>query len=178
MYVALIMLYACFLLHLTLIVVPLSQDTFSTSLPLAEETAFEEKFKYLIVTSPLLNETLMVQPGGRNKKHQKHAGPHMTTDYSTPTSNNKRFYGAVGVGTMGTLSALLAALGAETLLVQQQQKPASQTSNPSSTPLVTSVIPLTVLLTSSVSAFFVYRHVVCVKAVIGFNPPSNSCPTR
>ncbi|ORY95755.1 Mysoin-binding motif of peroxisomes-domain-containing protein [Syncephalastrum racemosum] len=133
-------------------------DTFSTSLPLAEETAFEEKFKYLIVTSPLLNETLMVQPGGRNKKQQKHAAPHMTTDYSTPTSN-KRFYGAVGVGTMGTLSALFAALGAETLLVQQQQKPASQTSNASSTPLVTSVIPLTVLLTSSVSVFFVYRHV-------------------
>ncbi|KAG1293097.1 hypothetical protein G6F66_006390 [Rhizopus arrhizus] len=34
-------------------------DTFSISLPKAEEAAFEEKFKYLIVTSPLLSEALM-----------------------------------------------------------------------------------------------------------------------
>jgi hypothetical protein len=36
------------------------QGAFSISLSRAEETAFEEKFKYLIVTSPLLNETLSV----------------------------------------------------------------------------------------------------------------------
>ncbi|KAI8378547.1 Mysoin-binding motif of peroxisomes-domain-containing protein [Blakeslea trispora] len=38
----------------------LFHDTFSISLSRAEESAFEEKFKYLIVTSPLLSEVLSV----------------------------------------------------------------------------------------------------------------------
>ncbi|KAI8084263.1 Mysoin-binding motif of peroxisomes-domain-containing protein [Gilbertella persicaria] len=41
-------------------------DTFSISLSRAEESAFEEKFKYLIVTSPLLSEVLSVH---KQKKH-------------------------------------------------------------------------------------------------------------
>ena len=54
------------------------QDTFSKSLPQNEETAFEEKFKYLIVTSPLLNEILSVH---------KHKPQHALEFHSLPKTS-------------------------------------------------------------------------------------------
>lgn len=47
----------------------LKQDSFSVSLPKTEEAAFEEKLKYLIVTSPLLSEVLVF-----NKQKHRFSG--------------------------------------------------------------------------------------------------------
>ncbi|KAI8979615.1 Mysoin-binding motif of peroxisomes-domain-containing protein [Mycotypha africana] len=43
-------------------------DTFSISLPRAEENAFEEKFKYLVISSPLLSEMLTIQHHHHHKR--------------------------------------------------------------------------------------------------------------
>ncbi|KAI8374130.1 Mysoin-binding motif of peroxisomes-domain-containing protein [Radiomyces spectabilis] len=80
-------------------------DIFSISLPLAEETAFEEKFKYLIVTSPLLNEVLSVHP---KQKHQAEL-PFSTICHSRS-----------GIGQAIALSGVLLAFGAEKWLAKSR----------------------------------------------------------
>ncbi|KAI8143223.1 Mysoin-binding motif of peroxisomes-domain-containing protein [Fennellomyces sp. T-0311] len=143
----------------------LFHDTFSTSLPIAEEIEFEEKFKYLIATSPLMNEVMSVH----NASKMKHAAPHMT-DYSTPTKKPSR---AGSVGTAATISGLLVALGTETMMIQRQRQ---QQHQPPSTAklLATPALSLTMLLTGSVSMFFVYRH----KRRIGIRQLYNTALSR
>ncbi|KAF7732903.1 hypothetical protein EC973_000179 [Apophysomyces ossiformis] len=102
----------------------LFHDTFSVSLPIAEENAFEEKFKYLIVTSPLLNEILSVHP----KKDQMEFSFH-----PSPAKPGR-------IGTVTTLSGLALAMGVEKVMQPR-------------------LLPITLLLASSTSIFFVYRHV-------------------
>ncbi|RCH97899.1 hypothetical protein CU097_011623 [Rhizopus azygosporus] len=48
------------------------QDAFSISLPKTEEAAFEEKFKYLVVTSPLLNEVLTFHHNKQRHRFTEH----------------------------------------------------------------------------------------------------------
>ncbi|KAI9361847.1 Mysoin-binding motif of peroxisomes-domain-containing protein [Pilaira anomala] len=74
-------------------------DAFSISLPRSEETAFEEKFKYLIVTSPLLNETLSVH-------HNRHTQQQQATFQASAVTTSK-----LGLVTnlVTTLAALLGA---------------------------------------------------------------------
>ncbi|KAI9488274.1 Mysoin-binding motif of peroxisomes-domain-containing protein [Zychaea mexicana] len=134
----------------------LFHDTFSTCLPLAEETEFEEKFKYLVATSPLMSEVMSVH----NASKKKHAQQHMTaTDYSTPT---KKVFRAGSIGTVATISGLLVALGTETIMIQQRQQQRQQQQPPSPTAplklIATPALSLTMLLTGGVSMFFVYRH--------------------
>ncbi|CEI98726.1 hypothetical protein RMCBS344292_12827 [Rhizopus microsporus] len=47
-------------------------DAFSISLPKTEEAAFEEKFKYLVVTSPLLNEVLTFHHNKQRHRFTEH----------------------------------------------------------------------------------------------------------
>ncbi|KAI9318231.1 Mysoin-binding motif of peroxisomes-domain-containing protein [Dichotomocladium elegans] len=124
-------------------------DIFSISLPTAEENAFEETFKYMIVTSPLMSEVLSVH--NANKK-QRHASPHLTTDYSTAISRPQR---AGTLGTVITMSSLMIALGAEGLRSKHRQQRFASTSRLLKAP----VIPLTMFLTGGMSIFFVFRHV-------------------
>ncbi|KAI9273034.1 Mysoin-binding motif of peroxisomes-domain-containing protein [Phascolomyces articulosus] len=137
----------------------LFHDTFATCLPLAEETEFEEKFKYLIATSPLMSEIMSVHNASK-KKHASAQQQHMTSDYSTPTKKGSR---AGKIGTVATISGLLIALGTETMMIQQRQQyrqQQQQTPSPT-TPLkliATPAISLTMLLTGGVSMFFVYRQ--------------------
>ncbi|CAO3689457.1 unnamed protein product [Rhizopus stolonifer] len=70
-------------------------DTFSMSLPKAEEAAFEEKFKYLVVTSPLLSEKLLFH-------HHKHTGQLPFQPTRTPKT-----------GTSYLVASLVLLLGAE-----------------------------------------------------------------
>ncbi|KAG2218957.1 hypothetical protein INT45_004649 [Circinella minor] len=136
----------------------LFHDTFATCLPLAEETEFEEKFKYLVATSPLMSEVMSVHNASK-KKHAS-AQRHMTDDYSTPTKKGSR---AGKIGTIATISGLLIALGTETFITQQRQQHRQQQQQTltTTTPLkliATPAISLTMLLTGGVSMFFVYRH--------------------
>ncbi|KAI7896529.1 Mysoin-binding motif of peroxisomes-domain-containing protein [Mucor mucedo] len=78
-------------------------DAFSISLPRGEETAFEEKFKYLIVTSPLLNETLSVH-------HKRHSHQ---PDFQAATPTMSKL--AITTNLAATLAILL---GTEKCLIQ------------------------------------------------------------
>ena len=98
-----------------------------------------------------------------SKKKHASAQQHMTNDYSTPTKTGSR---AGKIGTVATISGLLIALGAETFITQQRQQHRQQQQQQTltaTTPLkliATPAISLTMLLTGSVSMFFVYRHKV------------------
>ncbi|KAI9030716.1 Mysoin-binding motif of peroxisomes-domain-containing protein [Phycomyces nitens] len=107
----------------------LFHDTFSVSLPIAEETAFEEKFKYLIVTSPLLNEILSVHT-------KQHLAAELPFSFSADRPSSH-------VGTLATIAGLLLAFGAERFVQPKNQ---------------IMPVPVTITLSSSVSLFFVYRH--------------------
>ncbi|OAD77636.1 hypothetical protein PHYBLDRAFT_179942 [Phycomyces blakesleeanus NRRL 1555(-)] len=104
-------------------------DTFSVSLPIAEETAFEEKFKYLIVTSPLLNEILSVHT-------KQHLAAELPFSFSADRPSSH-------VGTLATIAGLLLAFGTERIVQPRNQ---------------IMPVPVTITLSSSVSLFFVYRH--------------------
>lgn len=130
------------------------QDTFSISLPIAEENEFEEKFKYLIATSPLLSEVLSVH--NANKSNKQRTTQHMTTttDYSTMATKASR---AGVVGTVTTMTGCMMALGIEAFKLRHQLR---QQSQPAKLFLGTPVVSMTMMLTSSMSAFFGYRHMV------------------
>ncbi|KAI7871861.1 Mysoin-binding motif of peroxisomes-domain-containing protein [Spinellus fusiger] len=113
---------------------PVGRDTFSVSLPIAEEVAFEEKFKYLIVTSPLLNEILSV-----------HTKQHLKQEPSFSFSSNRPRNHA---GTLATLAGFCMAFGVERWV---RPRPPRWSSIPLPMPMTsTAAIP--------VSLFFVYRH--------------------
>ncbi|KAI8083848.1 Mysoin-binding motif of peroxisomes-domain-containing protein [Thamnidium elegans] len=80
-------------------------DAFSVSLPRSEETAFEEKFKYLIVTSPLLNETLSIH-------HNRHQQQQQQPTFQTSASTTK-----LGLAT-NLITTLAVLLGAERYMMQ------------------------------------------------------------
>ncbi|KAI8993461.1 Mysoin-binding motif of peroxisomes-domain-containing protein [Pilobolus umbonatus] len=103
-------------------------DAFSISLSRAEETAFEEKFKYLIVTSPLLNEELSVH----NYKRKNRLSSTELPFQSTRTTK-------LGV-TTNLVTTLAVILGAEKYMVQSR------------------IPIFSLLLSSSASLFFLYRH--------------------
>lgn len=131
----------------------LLHDTFSISLPIAEENEFEEKFKYLIATSPLLSEVLSVH--NANKSNKKRATHHMTTtttDYSTMAT--KASHAGV-VGTVTTMTGCMMALAIEAFKLRHQLR---QQSQPAKLFLSTPVVSMTMMLTSSMSVFFGYRH--------------------
>ncbi|GAA5799653.1 hypothetical protein HPULCUR_005069 [Helicostylum pulchrum] len=75
-------------------------DAFSVSLPRSEETAFEEKFKYLIVTSPLLNETLSIH-------HNRHQQQQQPTFQTSATSTSTKL--GLATNLITTLAVLLGA---------------------------------------------------------------------
>lgn len=83
----------------------------------------------------------------------------MTTDYSTPTVKVSK---VKKVSTAATISGLLAALGAESALIHQQQ--ASGLWKFASAPFMS----ITTLMTGSLSIFLLYRHMVS-KTVDGIN---------
>ncbi|KAI9312659.1 Mysoin-binding motif of peroxisomes-domain-containing protein [Dichotomocladium elegans] len=126
--------------------------TFSPSLPQTEESEFEEKFKYMIVTSPFISSDTPSISLGKNKKNT--SSPHMTTDYSTRATRASR---AGKVGTAAVMTGLLASLGAEAIMVMQQQydEHTHGDRDSSSFPFLMSA---TTLATASMASFFVYRH--------------------
>ncbi|KAI8336097.1 Mysoin-binding motif of peroxisomes-domain-containing protein [Chlamydoabsidia padenii] len=116
-------------------------DTFSTSLPVMEETAFEEKFKYLVVTSPLMNDTLSAHP---KQKQMQQVAPH-------PFHTSTTYTRSAQIGTLATLSGLLLALGLEQSLSLHPKEITDA--------LMDGVTPtITMALASGVSFYFVYRH--------------------
>ncbi|KAI8638721.1 Mysoin-binding motif of peroxisomes-domain-containing protein [Parasitella parasitica] len=109
----------------------LFRDAFSISLPRAEETAFEEKFKYLIVTSPLLSETLTVN------HHPKHNSNKLPNTTELPFQSTRTTKLGVTTNLVATLAMLL---GAEKYLFQPR-------------------FPImTIIFSTSASLFFFYRH--------------------
>ncbi|KAL7312244.1 hypothetical protein PS15m_008031 [Mucor circinelloides] len=111
----------------------LFHDAFSISLPRAEETAFEEKFKYLIVTSPLLNETLSVN------HHHKHSsnGNKLPNTTELPFQSTRTTKLGVTTNLVATLALLL---GAEKYFLRPK-------------------LPImTIFFSTSASLFFFYRH--------------------
>ncbi|KAI7904984.1 Mysoin-binding motif of peroxisomes-domain-containing protein [Cokeromyces recurvatus] len=120
--------------------------SFSISLPRTEESAFEEKFKYLIVTSPLLSETLSVHHhhhhhynnnnnNSKQKKQQQQQFPELPFQ-ATPTTT------VMSSTTTTQLIASLAILfGIERYFLRPQKLPI-----------------ITFLFSTSTSLFFYYRH--------------------
>ncbi|KAI9480815.1 MAG: Mysoin-binding motif of peroxisomes-domain-containing protein [Benjaminiella poitrasii] len=107
-------------------------DSFSISLPRTEESAFEEKFKYLIVTSPLLSETLSVHHHHNSKQLQARELTELPFQTSQTTV----------VSTATQLVASLAVLfGIERYFLRPHKVPI-----------------LTCLFSTSTSLFFLYRH--------------------
>ncbi|KAI8340693.1 Mysoin-binding motif of peroxisomes-domain-containing protein [Chlamydoabsidia padenii] len=132
----------------------LFHDTFSVSLPVKEESAFEEKFKYLIVTSPLLNDTLSTHP---KQKQQQQQQQQRSSPAAPPFHSAAAHTRSARIGTMTTLSALLAALGLERILPlkhhqQQQQHSTTLALKGITTPTIT------MMLAGGVSLYFIYRH--------------------
>ncbi|KAK4520478.1 Malate dehydrogenase, cytoplasmic [Mucor velutinosus] len=111
----------------------LFHDAFSISLPRAEETAFEEKFKYLIVTSPLLNETLSVN------HHHKHSSNSSKLPSTTELPFQSTRTTKLGV-TTNLIATLALLLGAEKHFLQPK------------------VPVMTIFFSTSASLFFLYRH--------------------
>ncbi|KAI9270099.1 Mysoin-binding motif of peroxisomes-domain-containing protein [Helicostylum pulchrum] len=103
-------------------------DAFSVSLPRSEETAFEEKFKYLIVTSPLLNETLSIH-------HNRHQQQQQPTFQTSATSTSTK----LGLAT-NLITTLAVLLGAERYMMQPK------------------IPVITLFFSTSASIFFIYRH--------------------
>ncbi|CDH59766.1 hypothetical protein RO3G_12984 [Lichtheimia corymbifera JMRC:FSU:9682] len=130
----------------------LFHDTFSISLPIAEENEFEEKFKYLIATSPLLSEVLSVHNASKSNKQRTTQHVTTTTDYSTMATKASR---AGVVGTVTTMTGCMMALGIEAFKLRHQMR---QQSQPAKLFLGTPVVSMTMMLTSSMSLFFGYRH--------------------
>ena len=77
-------------------------------------------------------------------------------------SNTRISRGAsASFGTVATMTGLLMALGAETLMLQQNQQQQNQEqSNHPFQILASPVLSWTMLLTGGMSIFFVYRHLV------------------
>lgn len=150
------------------------QATFTTCLPHAEEAEFEEKFKYLIVTSSFINESSCPSTPHHNndtsskKKKKRGSLQHMASvanmDLAAAAISNTRISrggASAGFGTVATMTGLLIALGAETVMLQQQQQQRSQEqSNHPLQILASPVLSWTMLLTGGMSIFFVYRHLV------------------
>lgn len=147
------------------------QATFSTCLPHAEEAEFEEKFKYLIVTSSFINESSSPNTphsnDTNNKKKKRRSLQHMASvanmDLAAATISNTRISrgASAGFGTVATMTGLLMALGAETIMLQQhQQQQHQEQSNHPLQLLASPVLSWTMLLTGGMSIFFVYRHLV------------------
>ncbi|ORZ11885.1 Mysoin-binding motif of peroxisomes-domain-containing protein [Absidia repens] len=133
----------------------LFHDTFSVSLPIMEEMAFEEKFKYLIVTSPLLNDTLSAHPKQKQQKLRRQSSTGPPPFHATAAHTR-----AGRIGTMATLSSLLAAIGLERFFPFVQYQHRHQHHQVESTALVTKAITptITMALASGVSLYFIYRH--------------------
>ncbi|CAO3576811.1 unnamed protein product [Absidia cylindrospora] len=135
----------------------LFHDTFSVSLPIMEEMAFEEKFKYLIVTSPLLNDTLSAHPKQKQQKQRRQSSTGPPPFHATAAHTR-----AGRMGTMATLSGLLAAIGLERFFPfsQYQHQHRHQHHQVESAALVTKAITptITMALASGVSLYFIYRH--------------------
>ncbi|CAO3576427.1 unnamed protein product [Absidia cylindrospora] len=126
----------------------LFHDTFSVSLPLMEEMAFEEKFKYLIVTSHLLNDALSTHP--KQKTPPRAPPPFHTTATRTRSAT---------IGTVATLAGLLAAVGLERYTQQNEQQEQYEDDTTVTALALKSITPtITMALASGVSLFFVYRH--------------------
>ncbi|SAM05578.1 hypothetical protein [Absidia glauca] len=126
----------------------LFHDTFSVSLPIKEESAFEEKFKYLIATSPLLSDTLSTHPKQQPQRQQSSLPPFHSIAAHTRSAK---------IGTMATLSALFAAVGLERILpLQQSQRQKETTSTLVLKGMTTPTV--TMALASGVSLYFIYRH--------------------
>ncbi|CAO3634875.1 unnamed protein product [Cunninghamella echinulata] len=122
----------------------LLHDTFSISLPILEEVAFEEKFKYLIVTSPLLSDTLSIH----TKQQKYHHTPPPFHTASAHTRSGK-------IGTIATLSGLFVALGIEKF-VPSRIKTVRSIHNHNA--IVSFTPTITMTLASGVSLYFIYRH--------------------
>ncbi|ORX62073.1 hypothetical protein DM01DRAFT_1331539 [Hesseltinella vesiculosa] len=117
----------------------LIRDTFSISLPVMEESAFEEKLKYLIVTSPLLSDA-----SSTYTKYQP-------TSVTLPIQPTRPRLLSTQIGTLSVISGLLIAAGIERVLPFRKQSPSS-----SSVLTVTPVHTLT--MASGISLFFIFRH--------------------
>ncbi|KAI8082837.1 Mysoin-binding motif of peroxisomes-domain-containing protein [Halteromyces radiatus] len=122
-------------------------DTFAISLPIMEEVAFEEKFKYLIVTSPLLNDTQ-----NTHSKQQRHNQPPPTPFHSAAAHTRSG-----RIGTIATLSGLFIALGVERFApFQRNETNLVSTTTTTTTKHITPTV--TMVLASGMSLFFIYRH--------------------
>lgn len=142
----------------------LLQDTFSASLPIMEETAFEEKFKYLIVTSSLMNDTLSVHP--KQKQRQSSTSPH---PFHATTAHTR----SARIGTVVTISGLLVALGVERLLLSQENVYTLYQQEGITGLILNGVTStLTTALAGGVSLYFVYRHLVRMNEPLDKSPYS------
>ncbi|CAO3632851.1 unnamed protein product [Cunninghamella blakesleeana] len=125
----------------------LLHDTFSISLPILEEVAFEEKFKYLIVTSPLLSDSLSIH----TKQQKYHQTPPPFHTSSSHTRSGK-------IGTVVTLSGLFIALGVEKYLPSQIKRNTINHHHHHQYLFSFSPPTITMAIASGVSLYFIYRH--------------------
>ncbi|KAI8071716.1 Mysoin-binding motif of peroxisomes-domain-containing protein [Gongronella butleri] len=135
----------------------LVRDTFSISLPASEEAAFEEKFKYLIVTSPLLNENTL----SAHTKSSTSAGTSSSSSSSAlqPLQYTRSQTLSTRIGTFAVLSGLLIALGLERLLpIKATVTPTTHDTPTAPSSALIAAPTITLSLASSISLFFIFRH--------------------